>query len=432
MHPTRFDRLAKRLAGRPLSRRAVTKGGAGLAAAALTGGGGAAAQGTPATGTAAANAAAAVGATPAAPAGTGAPVTTAILVAATNAPLRVAGSDGADHLDYDLIVTNAFTAPVTLTAIDVLAPDGTRLLHLAGAALVQATQPLLGATPTAQLPVSGTVAVVMDVVVPHDRALSRLSHRISYTVPPTAPVRTVLEAFTVEAPTLPVDPRPATVLAPPLHGAGWLAANGCCSPDSSHRQTRLAVDGTRLAKIEMFAVDFILLRNGQLFTGNGNALTDWYDFGSEVVAVADGTVVSVRDDMPEGTPNIPANSASEVKGPADYDGNHVILALKPGVYANYAHLQPGSITVKVGEHVTAGQVLGKLGDTGNATAPHLHFGLLDNPDPLTGTSLPMVFDRYTVAGTVNTAAASSTLQVVGPPQAQTATLPLFGAVADFR
>ena len=50
--------------------------------------------------------------------------TTAILVSATNDPLRVSGSDGVDHLEYDLLVTNGFAAPVTLTAIVVTTPDG--------------------------------------------------------------------------------------------------------------------------------------------------------------------------------------------------------------------------------------------------------------------------------------------------------------------
>ena len=78
--------------------------------------------------------------------------TTAIVVSATNDPLRVSGSDGVDHLEYDLLVTNGFAAPVTLTSIAVTSPDGEALLRLEGDALVTATQPLLGRTPTADDP----------------------------------------------------------------------------------------------------------------------------------------------------------------------------------------------------------------------------------------------------------------------------------------
>ena len=80
-----------------------------------------------------------------------------------------------------------------------------------------------------------------------------------------------------------------------------------------------------------------------------------------------------------------------------------MLKIAPKVFAAYEHLQPGSLTVKVGDKVKAGAVLAKLGNTGPSTGPHLHFGLLDRPDIFTGRSLPFVFDRYTLAGTVDIA-----------------------------
>ena len=64
--------------------------------------------------------------------------TTAIVVSATNDPLRVSGSDGLDHQEYDLLVINVFAAPVTLTSIAVTAPDSETLLRLEGEALVTA------------------------------------------------------------------------------------------------------------------------------------------------------------------------------------------------------------------------------------------------------------------------------------------------------
>ena len=83
--------------------------------------------------------------------------TTAIVVSATNDPLRVSGSDGLDHLEYDLLVTNGFTAPVTLTSIAVTAPDGEPLLLLDGDTLVTATQSLIGRTPTLSVLQPGSV-----------------------------------------------------------------------------------------------------------------------------------------------------------------------------------------------------------------------------------------------------------------------------------
>ena len=107
------------------------------------------------------------------------------MVSATNDPLRVSGSDGLDHLEYDLLVTNGFAAPVTLTSIAVTSPDSEALLRLEGDELVTATQPLLGRTPTATIPASGAVAVVVDVTVPPDRAVERVATASPMRSPPT-------------------------------------------------------------------------------------------------------------------------------------------------------------------------------------------------------------------------------------------------------
>lgn len=349
-----------------------------------------------------------------------APQSTAIVVSATNDPLRVTGSDGLDHLEYDLIVTNGFLAPVTLTAIGVLTPGGDTLLTLDGDALAMATQPILLMGPTAEIPASGTVAVVMDVAVPSDATLERLTHRIAYDIAPDAPVRSVIGSFTVDGPELAVDPREAIVIAPPLRGDGWLVGQGCCASESLHRSWRIPVDGTHIAKPETFALDWVQLQNGRLFEGDGSRPEQWFGYGAEVLAVADGTVVYVSDDLPNETPGQPAE---HVKAPGDYGGNQVAIEIGPGVFAFYGHLQPGSITVAEGDTVTTGQPIARLGNSGNSTAPHLHFGLIDGPDAITGNSLPLVFDRYTVAGTIDletflTAEGDATLPFDGTPRSR--------------
>jgi hypothetical protein len=362
--------------------------------------------------------------------------TTAIVVSATNDPLRVSGSDGLDHLEYDLLVTNGFAAPVTLTSIAVTSPDSEALLRLEGDELVTATQPLLGRTPTATIPASGAVAVVVDVTVPPDRAVERVSHSITYEVAPDAPVRSLIGSFAVDGPELNVDPRPATVIAPPLRGDGWLANNGCCAAESVHRAVRVPIGGTRIGKQETFAIDWARLRDGEAFSGDGARPEDWYGFGAEVLAVADGTVVAIQEGYPE---EIPLQPVTRVTRPEDYGGNAISLEIAPGVYAYYAHLEPGSVTVKAGDRVTTGQVLGLLGNTGNSSGPHLHFGLIDDPDPLIGESLPMAFDRWTLQGTFDMAAyeaadggdAGAALIPLAAPEPQTGTLQLYLDVADF-
>ena len=100
----------------------------------------------------------------------------------------------------------------------------------------------------------------------------------------------------------------------------------------------------------------------------------------------------------------------------------------------YEHLQPGSLTVKVGDKVKAGAVLAKLGNTGPSTGPHLHFGLLDRPDIFTGRALPFVFDSYTLAGTVDIAHSEGdeiVITPVSPPRQVRSAYPLWGAVQNF-
>jgi len=75
-------------------------------------------------------------------------------------------------------------------------------------------------------------------------------------------------------------------------------------------------------------------------------------------------------------------------------GNHVILDLGGGQFAFYAHLQPGSLRVKLGDKVKTSQVVGLLGNSGNSTAPHLHFHLTDASSPLGAEGLPFVFEEY--------------------------------------
>jgi murein DD-endopeptidase MepM/ murein hydrolase activator NlpD len=115
-----------------------------------------------------------------------------------------------------------------------------------------------------------------------------------------------------------------------------------------------------------------------------------------VLAVADARVVSIINDLPE---NAGANPQEGRRPTVEtISGNTVILDLGNGAYALYGHLQPGSVLVHPGEAVHTGQVLAKLGNSGNSDAPHLHFQLMDAPSALGAEGLPYAIARFTMAG----------------------------------
>jgi len=115
------------------------------------------------------------------------------------------------------------------------------------------------------------------------------------------------------------------------------------------------------------------------------------------------------------------------------------VQIEPGVWAFYAHLQTGSVAVEIGDQVATGQSIGRLGNSGNSIGPHLHFGLIDGPNPLTANSVPMVIDRYSLTGSVDPASLFAALgdpealalQRDATPQPQSGTLPMNMAITDF-
>ena len=120
------------------------------------------------------------------------------------------------------------------------------------------------------------------------------------------------------------------------------------------------------------------------------------------------------------------------KTKSDFGGNHVILKIAPNVFALYAHLQPGSLTVKVGDAVKAGAPLARIGNTGPSSGPHLHFGLANKPDFFAGRSLPFVFDSFTLAGTADEEASTADHIVISPDRRQVRdAYPLLNRVQNF-
>jgi hypothetical protein len=351
---------------------------------------------------------------------------TAITLSPIHEAQVVRGDDGMDHVEYDLLVVSVLPEPLMLKSITVLNPAGKELKRIEGATLAAVTQPLFAHSETTEIPASGAVAVEVDLILPPDTAPERLSHRIVYALNPGSVLAPMYDSLVVDAPYVAINRRTPIAIKPPVSGEGWLVSSGCCAPNL-HRDLRIAIDGDRIETPETFAIDWAKIKNGRIFDGDGSMVEQHYAFGQDVLAVADGTVVSVQDGKPETDPNV----SMVPKTREDYGGNHVILKIAPDVFALYVHLHTGSVAVKVGDIVKAGAPLAKIGNTGPSMGPHLHFGLSDKPDFFAGRSLPFIFDSYEMVGAIDFAASEGDHVVTTPDSRKVrSAYPLYGSVVN--
>ena len=147
---------------------------------------------------------------------------TAILVSPIHEAQIVRGDDRKDHVEYELLVVNVFSEPVTLSSVTVLDPAGMELMRIDGDALAAATQTLFAKTATPVVPASAAVSVDVDLILPPGAAPERVTHRIAYALKADSELAPMVGSPEVDAPDVAIDRRPAIVIRPPLKG-GWLA-----------------------------------------------------------------------------------------------------------------------------------------------------------------------------------------------------------------
>jgi murein DD-endopeptidase MepM/ murein hydrolase activator NlpD len=203
------------------------------------------------------------------------------------------------------------------------------------------------------------------------------------------------EALSVVTPPTSVDKHPVVVISSPLVGQDWVAANGP-SNTSLHRRALIPVNGHAYIS-QRFAIDWVqVYPDGKTYRGDPSDNKNYRAYGTEIHAVADGVVTQVGDGIPQNTPG--AKSLAVPITLETIGGNHVIMDIGNGLFAFYAHMQPGSLHVKVGDKVTRGQVLGLLGNTGNSSEPHLHFQICSANSELGSEGLPYAFAAFEVQG----------------------------------
>lgn len=189
----------------------------------------------------------------------------------------------------------------------------------------------------------------------------------------------------------------------PFHGT-WIVRNsparrvpshGTHAFGASHAIDFVAVQDRRTAPVRdwrtLFAVE---------------PVERFFAFDQPIMAPAGGRVVSVHDGEADHEarrsqlaliPYALTQVSRARQGARGLAGNHVVLDLADGgPYLVVAHLRRGTVAVRPGELVAVGQPLGRCGNSGNSTQPHVHLQVMDDLDPSVAVGVPMAFRDYRV------------------------------------
>ena len=349
------------------------------------------------------------------------------------------GTDGKQHVVYELVLTNANATPAKVQKIEVLdAAKPSQTIRSFESNELQSHLRTTGSSgvENTDIEFNGTRIFLVDLAIDASMVPSRLLHRLTVaggSTPSRTPGTPVEMTYTAA----PVELQAKLMtIGPPLTGRGWIAVNGCCNP-GEHRATSLPVNG-QIYFAQRYAIDYMLMdKAGHLVNGNAADVHSYPGYGADVIAVADGKVVSAMNTLDDQVPGrLPDPKTITLE---NVDGNHVVMDLGKGVYAFYAHMQKGSVKVEPGALVKRGQVLGKLGNTGNTSAPHLHFHLMNSPSVTGSSGIPYMIDSFTWIGEIPEEVFEKATGVEGDfstaiaatPSARHGQLPLDLAIVDF-
>ena len=172
---------------------------------------------------------------------------------------------------------------------------------------------------------------------------------------------------------------PVVEYALPFDGE-WYIANGGVTQKTSHSWDILP---------QRFAYDFMIVdEEGRSYRGDKKDLSSYYCYGKDILAPADGVVMSIKNNFPDC--HIMDDGQPDPDTP-DIGGNRIIIKHSSNEYSAICHLMRGSVVVQKGQTIKKGDVIAKCGNSGNTTEPHTHFQVQNTAHFYSSIGLPIFF-----------------------------------------
>ncbi|PNZ69682.1 M23 family metallopeptidase [Staphylococcus croceilyticus] len=122
---------------------------------------------------------------------------------------------------------------------------------------------------------------------------------------------------------------------------------------------------------QKYAYDLLIEKENKTYTDEGNYNEDYFAYKQNIVAPRSGVVVDIRNSIKDNQPG--------VMNKKQLLGNYVIMRHGEQEYSLIAHFMPNSILVTLGQSVESGDLLGKCGNSGHSSEPHIHFQVMNTP-----------------------------------------------------
>ena len=290
-------------------------------------------------------------------------------------------------LSYELKIVNAFRDPIKISKIEVFDYEKNKVLstfdstylkfHLLRPGIESFDEVL-------KMKASGFSIANLLLEVKKEEIPNNIFHRVSFMIKRESGE---IQETTVDVALEEFPEQTDLQIGLPFHPGKWFyVAN-------AHRDARLITEGKPTFP-QRYAIDWVALtHDNKLRSDNTKTIESFKTYGEDILAVCNAKVVFVKDGVPD---NNPFGNKFEVEiNRETVGGNYVVLDIGNGIYAFYGHLIPGSLTVDIGDKVSKGDVIGKLGNGGRSFAPHLHFHLeTKSKYPLGGEGVPYTLESF--------------------------------------